>query len=164
MAGEINTQTVLTNLLPDLHATSFASMNFWTESSLIQWTDQAVKRLAVAAMVWIARDSSIETVIGTAIYALADDAIETVHISLATTPLRAAAVMDLEARDESFQSTAGTPDHWYEDDLMLGTVGLCPVPVAAAAVNTINKVDPPDVDVALVNTLVQAPAPLAILP
>jgi hypothetical protein len=162
MAGEVNTQTVLTGLLPDLHADSYADLTYWTESGLIQWTDEAVKKLARSSMTWIARDTSISTVIGTAIYTLAADAIETVHISLVTTPLRASAVMDLEARDENFQSTPGTPDHWYEDDLALGTVGVCPVPVAVAVLPTINTVYPPDVDVALVNTLVQAPAPLAI--
>ena len=83
-------------------------------------------------------------------------------MSLGTGALCPAAVIDLEARDEQFQSTSGTPDHWYEDDLALGTIGLCPVPTAVAQVNSINSVYPLDLDVALVNTLLQAPAPLAI--
>jgi hypothetical protein len=161
MAGEIDTQALLTALLPDLHADSFADLTFWTEDDLIQWTDEACKRLARVSMTFVERDTSITTAGGTAIYSLPSRQVATLHISLGISPLRPAAVIDLEARDESFQSTPGTPDHWYEDDIMLGTVGLVPVPTAAAALPTICAVYPPDVDVAQDNTLVQAPAPLA---
>lgn len=162
MSGEIDTQAMLTALLPTLHSDSFADLTYWSQSDLVNHTDEAVKKLSRSAMVWINRDTSITTVAGTGTYTLPADAENTIHASLATTPLRAAAVMDLEAGDENFQSTLGTPDHWYEDDLTLGTIGLCPVPTAAAPVNTINTVYPPDLDTGLVNTLVQAPAPLAI--
>lgn len=66
-----------------------------------------------------------------------------------------------QGNDEAFQSTPGTPDHWYEDDLALGTVGLVPVPIAVSPVATICNMCPPDLDVGQVNVLVQAPAPVA---
>lgn len=163
MPGEIDTQAVLTALLPTLHADSFAHLTYWTQSQLVNRCDEAVKRLSREAMVWIERDSSISTAKGTGVYSLPARAQMTIHASLGTTALRPAAVMDLEARDENFQSTPGPPDHWYEDDLMLGLIGLCPVPTGIATVNTINTVFPPDLDAALENTLVQAPAPVGIL-
>ena len=162
MAGEINTTPVLAALLPELHADSMAHLNFWTQADLIQWADEACKRLSRASMMFVERDSTtITTVGGTAIYTLNSRQNSTLHISLGTSSLRPAAVMDLEARDEAFQSTPGTPDHWYEDDLALGTVGLVPVPIAVSPVATICNMCPPDLDVGQVNVLVQAPAPVA---
>lgn len=162
MSGEINTTAMLTALLPSLHADSFADLNFWTQADLINHTDEALKRLARICPMFVVRDTSITTAGGTPIYSLPSSQVSTIHISLLTTPLRPAAVIDLEARDEQFQSTPGTPDHWYEDDLMLGTVGLVPVPVQAAPLPVICSEYPPDLDVGQLNVLVQAPAPVGI--
>lgn len=162
MAGEINSEAMLAELLPSLHADSFAHLNFWTQADLINHTDEACKRLARICTMFVVRDTSITTAGGTAIYSLPSSQVSTIHISLNTSPLRPAAVIDLESRDEQFQSTPGTPDHWYEDDLMLNTVGLVPVPTAAANLPVICSQYPPDLDVAQENVLVQAPAPVGI--
>ncbi len=253
MAGEINTQTVIDNLLPDLHSDTRAHLNFWAEADLIQWIDEAVKRLARKSMMFVQRDATITTVPGTATYTIPAWHLATVHASYgapscvqglffqtnpvyvhsvtvgatsysvleasltaaqiatniagqinasdpsctaltggtlgnevtvtmrngvagpvtvqstdgaasaiisAPVPLRPSNQMELEARDPAFATTAGAPNHWYEDLVGLRTIGVAPVPVAAVALPLIYSAWPQEVDVAKSNILVQAPAPV----
>ena len=160
MAGEIDTQAVISDLLPSLHSDSRAHLNFWTESDLIRWIDETVKRLARKAMIFVERDTSTTTAAGTATYPLPTRHLATLHASYGTTPLRPAAMVELEARDDAFQTTTRTPDHWYEDKLGPGTIGLAPVPPDIVNLPIVMSCVPPDVDVAKSNTLLQAPAPL----
>jgi len=161
VAGEIDTQEVITDLLPSLHSDSRAHLNFWSEADLIQWIDEALKRLARTAMLFVERDTSTATAAGTATYPLPARHLASLHISYGSSPLRPAAMVELEARDEGFQNTIGAPDHWYEDKLGMATVGVAPVPPdSAVTLAIIMSCVPPEVDAAKVNTLVQAPAPL----
>jgi hypothetical protein len=161
MAGEINTTTVISNLLPDLHSDSLAHLTFWGSTDLIQWVDEAAKQLSRSAMLFVERDTSITTAGGTATYSLPSRHSATLHISFGTSPLRPATVIELESRDPGFQATAGAPDHWYEDDIGITAVGLAPVPTTAVSLPMICSMYPPDIDVAGVNVLLQAPAPVA---
>lgn len=160
MAGEIQTTTVITNLLPSLHAAALADLTFWTEADLITWMDDALKRLARVARVWVERDTSITTEAGTATYALPARHLATIHVSFGAAPLRPASAAELEARNPAYQTAAGTPDHWYEDGLGRN-VGVAPVPEGATALPLLMQAWPPALDTAKLNTLVQAPAPLA---
>lgn len=161
MAGEIDTQAVITSLLPALHSDTRAHLNFWSEADLIQWIDEGLKKLARTAGIFAERDVSTTTAAGTATYPLPSRHLSTLHISYGSTSLRPAAMVELEARDEGFQSTPGQPTHWYEDKLGLGTVGLSPVPSdAGITVPVVMNCAPLDIDAAKMNTLVQAPAPL----
>jgi hypothetical protein len=110
--------------------------------------------------VFVERDTSITTASGTATYALPERQDATLYVSFGTAPLRPAAMVELEMRDPNFQTTPGTPDHWYEDG-QGWNVGLSPVPTAAASLPLIMTAWPPALDSAQANTLVQAPAPLA---
>lgn len=161
MAGEIQTTAVITDLLPSLHADSVAHLTWWSQSDVIQWMDEACKKLTRAAQLFVERDTSIETAAGTPTYSLPSRHFATLHTSLGNSSLRPAAAIELEARDPGWQTTPGTPDHWYEDKLGTSTIGLAPVPTAAAVVPVICAMFPPDLDVAQLNTLLQAPAPLA---
>jgi hypothetical protein len=161
MAGEIDTSVVITNLLPDLHSDSLANLNFWTEANLIQWVDEAAKQLSRAVMMFVERDTSNTTAGGTATYPLPSRHNATIHVSFGTSPLRPATVIELEARDPAFQTTPGPPDHWYEDTIGMTTVGVAPVPTTAVSLPLICSVHPADIDVAKVNHLLQAPAPVA---
>jgi|SRR5215467_5014158 len=160
MAGEINTTAVLDNLLPDLHADSYANLTFWTQAQLIAFEDQAAKQLSRAAMLFVERDTSKTTINGTRTYSLPARHNATIHVSYATVPLRPATTIEMEARDEEFETTAGPPDHWYEDNLDSTLIGLAPVPDSAASLPMVCSVYPPDLDG--INTLLQAPAPVAI--
>lgn len=160
MAGEIDTTAVITALLPALHADSTADLMFWALTDLIEWMDEGLKRLARVAGVFVERDTSITTVPGTAAYPLPERQDATLHVSYGTAPLRPASMIELEMRDPGFMTTTGAPDHWYEDG-QGWNVGLCPVPAAAVNVPLIMTAWPPALDAGQLNTLVQAPAPLA---
>ena len=160
MSGEIDTSQVLDNLLPDLHADSYANLTYWTESELYRFLDQGAKQLANAAMMFVERDASQSTQPGVSGYPLPARYVATVHVSYGDRPLRPATIIEMEARDPAFLSTEGAPDHWFQDDLALGIIGLAPVPDQAAALPMLSSVTPPDLD--LGSTLLQAPAPVAI--
>jgi hypothetical protein len=162
LSGEIQTTQVLDRLLPDLHTDSYANLTFWSKPQLVQYLDDAAKQLSRAALLFIERDTSQSTVPGTATYPLPTRHNATLHISFATTPLRPGTTIELESRDRAFQTTPGNPDHWYEDDLAIASIALAPVPTTAAPLPMICAMYPPDLDTGQVNTLLQAPAPVAI--
>ncbi len=157
----IDTQQLITNLLPDLHSDSRAHLNFWTESDIINFIDESVKRLARKAMMFVERDLSLTTGIGTATYALPARHLATIHASYGTTPLRPASQIELEAGNPLYATVAGTPAYWYEDKIGSATVGLSPVPTAAAALPLIVSVVPVDIDVGKVVTTLEAPQAVA---
>jgi len=160
MAGEFDSTTVIDQLLPTLHADTRAHLYFWTEADLIAYMDESLKKLASTAAIFIERDATTTTVPATATYPLPTRQLSTLHISLGTSALRPGTAAELEARDPQWQTTPGTPDHWYQDTIGIESVGLAPVPTTAAALPMICSVTPLDLDVAKANTLVQAPAPL----
>lgn len=163
MAGELNTVTVLAQLLPMLHADTMADLSYWTQADLIDWMDEGLKRLARVAAWDVEQDTSITTANGVAAYALPERQDATLYVSLGNpgvTPLRPASMIELEARNAAFQSTPGTPDHWYEDG-QGDNVALTPVPTTAGPVTLVMSAWPPALDAAQVNTLVQAPAAFA---
>ena len=160
MAGELDSQAVITGLLPSLHADSRANLSFWTESDLINWMDEGCKRIGRECGVFVERDTSITTLSGVAAYPLPTRQNATLHVSFGTAPLRPASMISLEMRDPAFMSTPGVPDHWYEDG-QGWNVGLCPVPTASLPLPIVMTCWPPALDTQKLNTLVQAPAPLA---
>lgn len=163
MAGEVQTTTVITQLLPTLHADSTADLSYWLLRDLVNWMDEGVKRLARVAAWNVELDTSITTANAVRAYALPERQDATLYVSLGNppvTPLRPASMIELEARNATFMADAGTPDHWYEDG-QGDNVALTPVPTAATAITLVISAWPPALDTAQVNTLVQAPAALA---
>jgi|GEM_PF-2520555 hypothetical protein len=161
--GSIDTRVVLDGLLPTLHADNFADLTFWSKADLIEWCDEGLKRLARLAAWNVEQNSSITTKNGVASYPLPERQDATLYVSLGNpgvTPLRPAAMIELEARDSTFMTDTGTPDHWYEDG-QGDNVGLTPVPTTAGAVTLVMSAWPVALDAAQVNTLVQAPAAFA---
>jgi hypothetical protein len=126
-AGGVDVTQVIDQALWDLHAASRADLVFWTEAQLIQWLDEAVKRLSAIACVFVGRSVTL-TVASQAAYTHPSQHVSTLHVSLGTTALRPAATLELEAKDPAYQTTEGTPTHWYEDLLGVGSLALAPVP------------------------------------
>jgi hypothetical protein len=158
-AGGVDISQVIDQALWDLHAASRADLVFWTEAQLIQWLDEAVKRLASVACVFVGRFTGVLTVDGQAAYAHPPQHVSTLHVSLGTTALRPAATLELEAKDPAYQTTEGTPTHWYEDLLGLGSLGLAPVPdTSDLTIRQIYEGWPAALDPG--QTMVAAPAPL----
>jgi hypothetical protein len=159
--GSLDTTAVIDGLLWTLHAGSRADLTFWSEGDLIQWMDEALKRLSRVACVFVGRDASILTVETQATYTLPARHIATLHMSHVTTPMRPAGTMELEALDTAYQTTAGTPARWYQDLQGAVTVGLAPVPdTSDEALPIIYEGYPDTLDAGKQNTLVAAPPPL----
>lgn len=127
-AGNLDTSQVIDEALYPLHAGSRADLTFWTEADLLEWLDEALKRLSRVACVFVGTTTSTLTVQGQASYALPPRHVATLHISYQTTALRPAATLDLEMRNPDYQTTQGTPDHWYQDLQGGSSFGLAPVP------------------------------------
>ena len=159
----IDTTAIIQSILPDLHADTVADLYFWTEGDLIRWEDECVKRLARVAAVFVLRDDSRVARAGQPEYALPPRHVTTLHVSLGTVPLRPANMEELEGLDPAFQTTPGTPKHWYEDKLAAPELWLSPVPVAAVAGTPVPMVFnswPPELDAGKVNTTLAAPPPV----
>jgi hypothetical protein len=155
----IDVEQVIDDLLPTLHAATRADLGYWTVGDLMEWLDEALKRLAVLAGVFATR-AAILTVPGQAAYSSPPQHISTLHVSLGSTPLRPAGTIELEGRDPAYLTTQGTPDHWYQDLLGLDNIGLCPVPTGEDALAEIYEAWPPTVDAGQQSTIVPAPAPV----
>jgi hypothetical protein len=161
MTGDIDTTQVITNVLPALHAASTGDLYFWQQSDLIEYMDEALKRLARLAGVFVQRSTSAVSAVGIPTYPLPTNEVAILHQSYLTTPLRPAGMIELESRDPNYRTTPGTPDHWYADQLGDYTIGFAPVPNHAGdSMPLIYTALAPDLDVAQVNTLVTAPVPL----
>lgn len=165
MAGTFDTQDLITELLPSLHSTSRANLTFWTEANLEEFIDDGLKRLSRVANIFVERSTANTTVSGTSSYALPSRHNATLHVSFGTAPLRPANTIELEMRDSAYRTVAATSDlppaYWYEDLEGNEAIGITPVPITAAALALVCSVWPVEVDTAEVNTLVQAPAPVA---
>jgi hypothetical protein len=155
--GAIDVTQVVDELLASLHAGSRAELVFWTEAQLYQWMDEAVKRLAAIAALFVGRNSGL-TVPATATYSLPNQLLATLHVSVDQDAIRPANTMELEARDDSYQTTEGTPDAWYQDLLGAGVLGLAPVPDEEIALAEIYTGWPTALDAG--QTMLAAPPPI----
>ena len=159
---------IVTNLLPSLHAATRADLGPWadselpwTEADLIQWMDEALKRLAGLVALFVSRDACARTAAGLSTYALPANHIATLHVSVDGVPLRPGNMAELEARGPTFRTISGTPDHWYEDLIGTATMDLTPVPTVAGKTVAIVYAGWPDaLDVTKTQTMVAAPAPV----
>lgn len=162
-AGDIDTTQVIDELLATLHVNSRAELApWWTEAELIEWMDEALKRLSRVACVFVGRQGSQPLTVATqAQYTLPVQHVATLHVSYGAASLRPANMMELEARDPAFQTTLGTPDHWYEDLLGMAAFGITPVPVLSdIPLPMIYEGWPTALDPGGGQTLVPAPPPL----
>jgi hypothetical protein len=155
----IDVDQVIEECLPSLHAATRAELGPWTAGNLLEWLDEGLKRLSVIAGVFITRATTL-TVPAQPSYASPPRHISTLHVSLDAVPLRPAGTLELEARDAGYLTTAGTPDHWYQDLLGMNMIGLAPVPDAEQTMASIYESWPETVDAGGQNTLVPAPGPL----
>lgn len=136
------TTTMIASSLPSLHAADVADLTFWTNAELVEFIDEAVKKLAKFAKVFVVRDTSTSTVIGTATYTLPTRHISTLQVSYNNLPVHASSSSDLEMLDRFYTLTRGTSKKWYEDKIGASPaakkIGLYPVPDAVHTVGVIH--------------------------
>lgn len=155
----IDTDQVIDEALPALHAGSRAELEFWTVGNLIEWLDEGVKRLAVKAGVFITRATTL-TVATQAAYASPPRHCSTIHVSVGSTPLRPSGTIEMEARNPSYQTTPGTPAYWYQDLQGMDVIALTPVPDSEQTLAEIYEAWPETLDAGGQTTSVPGPAPL----
>jgi len=138
----VTTTVMISNSLPALHAADVADLTFWTNTELVEWIDENVKKLAKLAKVFVVRSTSTATVVGTATYTLPTRHVSTLQVSYNDLPVHASASSDLEMLDRFYTLTRGTSKKWYEDKLGASPsakkIGLYPVPDAAVTVGIIH--------------------------
>lgn len=114
-----------------------AAASWVTETELYQWADEAAKRLAYRAGVFITVDTSITVTPSTAAYNLQANHVFTLAAALGGTPLRITSVRDLWALDGSWPATSGPAQRCSLDAGAVGTITLYPKPTAGGTLEQI---------------------------
>jgi len=125
----------LTNLLPALNAASMLTLSFWTEDELYAFADEAAKRLARKVGVWVERDTSAAVSSLASTYTLPTRRVSIVHVSLGAKALKAASAAEMEALDDAWVDTTGTPLRFLLDIEGTGKVRLYPAPAVGVSGN-----------------------------
>lgn len=128
----VSADQVIGDILPALGASSLTDLNWCSATELYQWSDEAVKRLSHRCGVFVARDTSTTTVIGTSQYPVPAGHIDTIHATLAGLSLRATTVAELEALDGTWAVTEGGPVNRFSMDADgTGFITLYQIPTSA---------------------------------
>lgn len=114
-ASYVNLAVMAKDLWPPLNAVSEADAIFWSEAELYQWINDAVNRLADNAPLFVVYDQSLAAATGVGAYAQPSKFIATLQADLAGTVLRARNVQQLEALDDNWPTSAGTPEAFALD-------------------------------------------------
>lgn len=145
----LDVTTVITNLYPSLNATGSGDLVFWTLTELYQWADEAAKRLARAAAVFIERDTSISLVSLTASYTLPSRHLSVIYVAVNGVGLNAANVRELQALSDTWEGdaclTGETPARWATDFAGLETILLHPAPFDIANLQIVQHVFPVEI-------------------
>lgn len=149
--GNVNSATLINNLWPPLNAASEVDAVFWTESELREWFNEAGRRLAGMAGVFVSRDTSLSSSVGVSSYGLPSAHQATIQADLAGAVLRPRTVHEVEALDATWPTTAGEPAAFLEDVEGVKKITLYPLPNLAAdalAINLLIRSIPSEVTVA----------------
>jgi hypothetical protein len=140
----LNVTTLISNILPPLHTDTAANAVFVSDGELTRFFDEAIKALARKFLVFVTRSTTaIDLAQGTALYNAPSRHICTLHLALIpdadltdAVDLVPSSTTELEALDEAYATTQGTPGYWYSDRSGVNKIGFYPVPDAAAADDT----------------------------
>lgn len=119
----------LYEVLPALHATSFSSLDFWTEAQLWQYVQEAAQRIAQDAPLFVEREAIAALAPPTAEYALPARTVATLHASLDDEALTLLSVSDAEALSQTWPADVGPAAYWLPD-VVDGQLRLYPIPSA----------------------------------
>jgi hypothetical protein len=150
-ASYVNLALTLNDLWPPLNANNAADAVFWTEAELYQWLDDALDRFSTSAPVFVVYDQSLVAVNGTGVYTQVTNPefIATLQADLAGSVLRARNVQQLEALDDAWPTSSGTPEAFALDSAGLTQFLLYKVPGAlddGKLIGQVMQVDPLEVD------------------
>jgi hypothetical protein len=106
-------------------------------TELFQWADDAAKKCAYRAGLFVEWDASIAVTDGTAVYELPSSHVFTIKAWLGTQPLRVTPVRDLWALDANWPTTSGDSQRCSLDAGAVGTITLYPNPIAGGTLQQI---------------------------
>jgi hypothetical protein len=156
----VDVAALIANLLPALNAATSGDLVYWTSDELYQWADEAAKRLALRAAVFVSVTtqtiSSAEAPLAAS--AVAANAIAPILVAWNSVILRFATVGELEALDDGWEAATGTPKRWTLDR-GLQQLRLYPAPAAAGALLTVALQCPADISASQASLI--GPSPLA---
>ena len=149
-AEYINLAQLVTDLWPPLNASGPADAVFWTEAELYQWLDDALDNLSLGHPVFVVYDKSLAAVNGQAIYTqpTTPEFIATLQADLAGKVLRARNVQQLEALDDNWLTSAGSPEAFVLDTQGLTQLRLYKIPGASDdghAIGQVMQIDPAEI-------------------
>ena len=108
-----------------------------TEADVYTWADEAVEELARNAMLFVVRDDTLTITAADATFAVPARWISAIHVSQDNDEPNAdwralipASVPELEARDTTWETAAGTPTHFALDQLGLAEIRVHKIPAA----------------------------------
>lgn len=143
----VDLNAVIDSVLPALGATSLSDLDWCTQAELLQWADDAAKRLASKAGVFVEYDASATTTIGQAVYATPTGHIDTIKATLAKN-LRSITVAELNSLDSAWQVTPGVPLYFSMDANAPNRITLYPVANAVTTLASIFQKFPATISVA----------------
>lgn len=155
--------TIISNLLPRLHASSTANLVHWTNGELTAFGDESIKRLGREVGVFLAR-GTISLSNGTAQYSLPSRHVSTVRVTHNGIPLIPSSTDELEYLNSAYLTTTGTPTHFYQDKQGFAKISFYPVPNTAAAALTLSITYhewPAELDSGGANVTIPGPLPIA---
>jgi hypothetical protein len=129
----IDINAVVDSILPSLGASSLSDLDWCTQAELLQWADDAAKRLAATAGVFVEYDANTTTATGQASYSTPTGHIDMIKAAVGNN-LRAITVAELNALDATWQATPGAPKRFSMDANAPNNLTLYPVPIATDAV------------------------------
>ncbi len=127
---------VASDILPALGAANFADLDWCTETELLDYADEAARRLASKVSVWVNRYGLQTVNPGTQPAPAPSDMIDAIHVSWNGASLRPASALDLESYDSGWQSTTGTPAR-FSIDAGAGQIFLYPAVTVSGTLATI---------------------------
>lgn len=104
---------------------------------LYQWADDAAKRLAVLAGVFVTADTSITVAPGTSTYALPANFVFGLAAWLGNQPLRITSQAQLEALEGQFTATVGPSTRVSFDANAVGLATLYPIPTGGGVLTLV---------------------------
>lgn len=128
----VNVETLLSaSCVPALNAAGYTDLIFWTKTSLFEWADEAVRRMARAAAGLIST-ATTSIAADDADYATPTRCLSILHVSAKGKTLRPANVRDLEARSSNWRAdTSSTAlSHYARQDQGLAVIRVYPTPAA----------------------------------
>jgi hypothetical protein len=129
-------------LYPRLHATNEVTLVWWTESELRSWANQALQVLSREALLFVRRNTDIQTSPSQRLYSLPTRHVATIVVSCGSKLLRPTDSYLLDMLDYSATvavcDVGESPKRWYEDATGGNKqIGIYPSPSAAVSVGLI---------------------------